>query len=785
VAVRTPDGTTDAPAAATPAKFAEKATESLFGLTPVSGGDARLSLNLRDLPPTTDLTLPSAAVPVGAVSRRGILIADPVAESGVDDRTQAFTAGCGEWLELTVAGLPEISASPLLTSIGRAQRELQHTHDLRLTLEDAQRFAKTAGATDVAVGQVASEASGTMQLTYTVYDVATGKVKGAPIVRTGTAEQIRAALPGIAAEVARQVGIAKPAIPTSVDAGMDDLALLGRTCWTDSISADDKKALLAAAPHSALTAVCALAILRGSRETDFQGLTDRLLTQLAPSNTLAWGSVAYMNTLALLPHAAHLDALRRAYPHNYALAHTDVWRCRSIGNPRGEYRAATDAVKGATDNPDAWLSLGWTLSTEANKLRRARTADALDANEWAFLNRVYPLWEKAVVRATELDPVHEVAWNRVAEAATFAGDRRTASDAYWKSEQYNRDKAGAYEWGLQMFQPKWGGDPGALATVAEHAQQTDFLDTQEAGQVARALRSAGQTEAATALLNRALAKAEAAIAKNPNDPAGHWDRASILYFQDRKPASCREYATVARLLPDRVKAQYDYGYALLDMAAADKAIPVFRHVLELDPGNTDAPLRLGRALKERREYAEAEKWARVAIARAPNSVDAHFLLGEICQWGPTRRHSEAAKEFRRCADLSPVPGAALYAFLVFALNDAGSADEAVHWGETGVAQYEPFLKDQQMALLKTALAAAYVSKKRYQEAIDLCAPYIAASPQDINANEVIGDAYNGVGRRADARKSWQIVVDRCPYKDDPEGVTHAKEMLAKYPDNGK
>jgi len=617
-----------------------------------------------------------------------------------------------------------------------------------------------------------------------IYNAATGVSRGAPIVRVGTKEQIRAALPGMAAEIARRIGLNKPEIPTAIDMPLKDLALLGRTCWTNSPTEEDRKALQEAGSQSALAAVCSLALSRGNRATDFNLGADRLLEHLAPPNALAWGSVGYMDAPTLLPHAARLDALRRAYPRNYALGYADVLRYRFTGNVRGEYTAAIDSVSAAAGNPDAWLTVGWSYSSLADKLRRGRIVAVIHKEELTFLEHVYPLWERAVIRAAEIDSQHEAAWERVAKAATFCGDIGTARDAYGKSERYNRDKASAYGWGLEMFQLKWGGDPQMLTTVAEHAEQTDFRDPVQAGRAAIYLRSAGQVEAANAIINRCLAKAEAAIATNTNDLGEHNSRAALLFLQGRVVDACQEYATVAQRRPSDPLAQYAYGFALLGTGALDKAIPILRRVLEIDPDHRRAPLYLARALQQQKQFAEAEKWARIAVQRIPNSPDAHYLLGEICQWGPVRRHAEAAAEFLRCADLTAERSPTLYAYLAFSLVDAGRPDDAVRWAEEGDYLFSPRLRGAQLILLWSAVAKAYVAEKRYKDAIAKGESALTLAPQDINIHEALGDAYNGVGRRADARKSWQLVVDRCSIEADPEGVGHAKEMLSKYPENG-
>jgi tetratricopeptide (TPR) repeat protein len=458
------------------------------------------------------------------------------------------------------------------------------------------------------------------------------------------------------------------------------------------------------------------------------------------------------------------------------------------GTAIGERIAAEDAVRGAPWNPDAWLSLGETVSTEASKLRGGRFAENISADEWRFLNSVYPLWERTVAHAAELDPQHEAAWSRLAVAATFSGNRERAEDAFWKAEKISADKYTVFDWGLQMFQEKWGGRKSDLDRVAQEAGRADYRNTQNAGMIAKELREMGYTAESDSLMSRWMAAVEQQLAKNQNDPYAHWHKGSLLYFMDRKPAACREYALVTKLLPQNVDAQYAYAETLLGLGADVRSIPEYRRVLELDPLNGDAALKLGSGLKHAQKWDEAEKWYKIGLARLPNSGDGHLALAILYQfYGEKRRHAEAAKEYARCMELggdAPV----VYAGRTFALADAGKPQEAVRWGEEawsryGGTQYTE-ITDRDRTDLQGALGYAYLKSKRYPEAAAHGEAALKITPTDLNAHEVLGDAYHALGRRKAARRSWTIVVTSIPEKDDPEGVGHARAMLAKYPENG-
>ncbi|MBC8104206.1 MAG: tetratricopeptide repeat protein [Cytophagales bacterium] len=718
----------------------------------------------------------------------GVLVFEPVPEIGTDPALADFAAGCSDWLFFTVGGQPQTGQTPLLTSVSRAQRELKLTRDLRLGLDDARRIAAATGASHVVVGALGSAGSGKSTLTYTLYKAEAGKAVGKSLAVSGSPESIRRQLPQVAVELSKQLGIPAPHLPAQTDATVSDLISLGRVVWREAPREADIEAVSAAAPRVALATLCRLTQERFASGTQFQSDAALLLTKLAPENTLGWGHAAYMNAAYLTPQVERLAALRRRYPRSYALAHADVWMNRSDDAPRAERRAAEDAVRAAPRNPDAWLSLGWTVSEEAHRLRIGRSSDRISPDEWRFLRTVYPLWERAVARATELDPQHELAWTRLAQAATFSGSRSVAEAAFAKAETLSADKQQVYEWGLQMFQEKWGGQKSDLDRVAEGAANTEYKNTQSAGYIAVQLREAGYSDQADKLMNRWIATIDDLLAKNPNDPYAHWKKASLLFYMGRKPAACREYETVTKLLPKNAEAQYAYAETLLSLGADVRSIPEYRRVLELDPQNAYAPLKLGSGLKHAEKWEEAEKWYKIGIARLPNYGNGHLALAELYQWGGTkRRHAEAAREYIRCKELGG-NSVAVYAGGMFALADSGKAPEAVRWGEEawkryGGGQYSQ-ITGKQLAFLRAALGYAYLKSKRYQEAVEEGEAVLKMAPDDPNAHQVLGDAYNFLKQRRNARTSWNFVVETVSEERDPEGVGHARQMLAKYPENG-
>ncbi|MFX5476402.1 hypothetical protein ABTD55_21020, partial [Acinetobacter baumannii] len=77
-------------------------------------------------------------------------------------------------------------------------------------------------------------------------------------------------------------------------------------------------------------------------------------------------------------------------------------------------------------NPDAWLTLGQTLSGMASGVRRQRFSDQLSVDERTSLDALYKRWLGAVEEAVKLDPLFGRGWLRVSAAACSAGCKQEA-----------------------------------------------------------------------------------------------------------------------------------------------------------------------------------------------------------------------------------------------------------------------------------------------------------------------------------------------------------------------
>ncbi|MBW3623881.1 MAG: hypothetical protein KY468_10790 [Armatimonadetes bacterium] len=421
----------------------------------------------------------------------GLLIAEPSVVKA-DPKLAAFGAGCARWLHLFVGGQGSMGQTPLWTSADRVRQELGRK-DLRLTPEEAKKLDHMLGISHVALGTVTgSEKQAT--LTYRVHSLPGLQPVGTPILLSGSAEQIVLALPSAAREMAKRLEVSSASVPDRVDLRPDELGALGGVPRVprQELTPAMRQQLTLLSQRSPLAG---LLLAHGSPNTDPSSLIPLLKTLLeqAPENTLVLGTIGYKVGIpsAFPDLRAQLDRSRQKHPNNYLLSLCEVWRQRMDENPEKEHQAAERGVQSAYHNPEAWLTLGWTINEEADQVRKKRYFPKLNPVEVEFLERVYPQWLKAVYRSVTLDPLYGKGWLRVSTAACFAGAEELAERAFWKAVRLEKEERDAiWSWGLQMYQPKWLDDPVKLEAVARQAAE-EFNYDERTRYIISALKESG------------------------------------------------------------------------------------------------------------------------------------------------------------------------------------------------------------------------------------------------------------------------------------------------------
>jgi tetratricopeptide (TPR) repeat protein len=696
----------------------------------------------------------------------GIVVCAPVGRNA-DARTEEFGNGCGRWLRLVAGGHGELGQTPLWSSLDRARRELAKP-DLRFSQEDAPKLAPILGVTHVAVGEIEGNAQH-CTLTYHLWEARGGKVVGAPLTLTGSQDQVSAALPDMARRLLQALGIAAPRVPAKTGVNGDEMAFLGRLSWTpqaplQGADAQKLRALAARAPLAGL-----YSLRSGALENEAQGREAvKTLVAQAPDSPILFAEIAYLEASALLPYRAQLRQAMARYPKSYLLAHTDVWVNRVMSNRAGERKAAERVVRCAPRNPDAWLSLGYTLADAADAVRKGKVYAQMSGPEAAYVESLYPEWLGAVRRAAGLDPRFGKAWLRVAEAACFAGENRLADQAFWKAASLDEERVEVYEWGCQMYQQKWLNDPFKLARVAEAAAADHYASPDEALTVAGDLKEVGQTEPATRMLAGLEKEAQEALRRNPNDADAHYKLAGVMKAGDRLVEARREMKTVVRLKPQDAQAHYDFGLLLDKLGRIDEAIQEYQETVRLNPEHNRAHYDLGWDLKERQRLDEAEREIREAIRLDPAYENNYHALGEISF--ARKNYDEAIRQYRKSLSiLDAVPETWLRLCEVYSAKK--DYPNAIQAGRKAV-----MLKPEE-GVNHDALAYACLKAGKNKEAEREFRQALRINAGDATAHENLGNTLIVMGQKAEARQEWETVLTL----DSGAVAQEARHMLQTHP----
>jgi tetratricopeptide (TPR) repeat protein len=409
----------------------------------------------------------------------GLVVAEPVAQNASAELVD-FGTGCGRWLHLHAGGHGELRQTPLWGQIADARDVLPRT-DLRLTNADAARFATLIGVTHLALGTISGDGA-RATLSYRLYQTQPKlRAVGSPFTASGTHQQIVQKLPQLASGMAKALGVASPRVAAPKIASAD-FTLLGGVPWKAKfgkpVAPNVASRLAALSSREPLAGVLFLRSGKPRANKPLLAATLSNLMKTAPQNTIAVADVARFYMADIVAHEKVVSGLRKRYPKNYLAATSEMQLQKEAGDWALAQSAAEDAVHAAPQSARAWLDLGTLLSNHAQSVRNSKYAAEMSASERSTVYALYPQQLSAVWRATQLTPQDSLVWSEVAEAATFNGNRGLADTSLWKAHALDKSNNDVYSWGLQMYQPKWGGDQKKLLQIArlavQHGDPDDF-----------------------------------------------------------------------------------------------------------------------------------------------------------------------------------------------------------------------------------------------------------------------------------------------------------------------
>jgi tetratricopeptide (TPR) repeat protein len=323
-------------------------------------------------------------------------------------------------------------------------------------------------------------------------------------------------LPNLARTLARVIGISGQGLTAHVTETPDTLTKLGGYPWDPPdgfVKAEELDSLSRKSPLG-------LVMYISNRENVNDGgmlieaIDDTI--KIAPSHPLLLGQLGKYGLTgypALESLQKSVEKLQKRYPNNFLanLAFAAIETGRGDfgkGRPRLER-----AVRCAMHSPSSWLMLSDNYREQAGAIRKGVFASEMTEGQSQVTSSLYEMELLCALRAVDCDPKHPAAWFSLSGAAAFFGDRELADEAMTnllKVEQANPlpDRASIYEWGLQLYHPKWQDNPVKAKALVDRA----VSQAQSAGRAWTGLQRA-EVAVRAALLGHGEAAAK--IASDP------------------------------------------------------------------------------------------------------------------------------------------------------------------------------------------------------------------------------------------------------------------------------
>ncbi len=570
----------------------------------------------------------------------GVIVGEPLPVQTTEPLT-AFGAGCGRWMSFVFADNPELGKTPLWRSFNRARKELRKP-DMRWTLAEAVRTADIIGTTHAAIGEIKGTADH-CTLSYSLYALATQQPLGASVTTTGSELEVVAALPGMARTLLKLLGVATPHVPETVGATAGELTDIGRfpTHFEEPVTTAMLARMKDISTHFPVAGLLLLQPGVLASGATYKVTALRTLAQ-APDNPLVHAEVTSGRFIKV--QGERLAPMIARYPNNLLFALASYSIQPGEASNASMRKAALHLVQCSPHNSSTWRKLADTISQEADAIRNARLIDEMSSEETAAINKIYPLWQDAATRAARTDPLDVEAWRELSAAATFNGDLPTADAAIWKAIKLAPTDLALYNWGLEIYQPKWYDNPQKLADVAHMAAAQHYSDPWSASNFAKGLFSMGFPDDAKNIISTMMEDGRKAIQHNPDDAMGHYQVGLASYASKKPDDAVREFQNVVRLEPNNAWARLTLALGYNRLGRMQDVIGVGHDMLALNSENGAAYETLGELLAAAGQNDEAQKQIETAIRCSPEDPVYHYNLGSVLS--TKNDHTRALEEFK-------------------------------------------------------------------------------------------------------------------------------------------
>lgn len=698
----------------------------------------------------------------------GIQVCEPVAVGG-DAALADFGGGCGLWLQWSMGFHPELGQTPRWELTGRAAKELQAPH-LRLSLAQGKRLVGILGATHVAIGQISGTPAKCL-LTYQLYAVPAQQAVGAPIKLAGTEEQVIRQLPQAARTLLTNLRVQKLKVPAEVGATPADLITAGHygLYLEPPPGAEEQKQIDALGRKLPLAALLSWVHYIPPTVAEREARAGRLLEQ-TPGNFLVLGAIATFH----LPHSQEVARVvdsqiaALAAPNNAVLAY---WAPHLAHTPQEAIKAYERIARLAPHSSTAWNLLALEYGQQGESIRLARIYAGLSPQEMEQLEAIYARWYYAATQATTLDPDYQIAWYELAVAATFNGNSERADAAFWKAMRLDPGDIRLYNWGLEMYQQKWGGDPKTLAKVARLATTAPFPPNSDLYTLGTELKAAGFPVEAKSLAARAIVQARDMVRLYPNSPDYHAALGAYLSEQGQMAEGETELKTAIQLDPNSRTAHAYLARHYQTYQRFDEAIVQWREDVRTT-NSLGSKRSLAEALisdPKNHKYDEAQKLFNEVLKFQPNDYQSNAGLGWILD--RNKEYDAALDAYNTAAKLRP-DVATPHREMSRIYRIQGKFDDAVREGEMAVA-----LAPKNYYTLNY-LALAYAAKGENDKSIQFYQKAINSAPQYAPGYLEFGEFLLKIGKKAEGRAQLKRVLELDATPDMKKSV---QDLLDKNP----
>ncbi len=148
-------------------------------------------------------------------------------------------------------------------------------------------------------------------------------------------------------------------------------------------------------------------------------------------------------------------------------------------------------------------------------------------------------------------------------------------------------------------------------------------------------------------LNSALDETAIAISIAPDLAIAHLNRARILSDMERDREADDEFALAARFAPRNPDCYFYWSLAERAKGNFTKETELLRKVVELQPGNVKAHIKLADSLQDQNRTAEAVAELRAALAIDPNSTQAIYKLSRALRVTDPEESEKLRSQFDR------------------------------------------------------------------------------------------------------------------------------------------